>query len=178
MPTVGALLALALFTTAARADFIGQSVHVVDAFPDMTTVAVDLGTQTIAAGGTTFTGGINEENVVVFGTSFTINFPIGTTFVSAPFNGFVVSEVGPSPDTITGASLASTNIPSFDSSRITFDATDVFVNFQGLVVPNPGDLSVNVTFGATATPEPASLTLLGLGVAGLAGYRCRRRASA
>jgi hypothetical protein len=27
----------------------------------------------------------------------------------------------------------------------------------------------------TATPEPASLTLLGLGVAGIAGYAWRRR---
>jgi hypothetical protein len=38
--------------------------------------------------------------------------------------------------------------------------------------------NINVTEQATVTPEPASLTLLGLGVAGMAGYGWRRRRTA
>jgi hypothetical protein len=164
-----------VLTGTGRAGFVGQSVQVVDAAPTVTTILVNLGTQTIVAGGTAFTGGTFGENVTVSDTSFQINFPSNSSFNSAAFNGFVVSEVGTSPDTITGASLGTTNASGFHSSMITFDAKDVFVNFAGVSVPDNGELSVNVTFAAATAPEPASLTLLGLGVAGIAGYAWRRR---
>jgi hypothetical protein len=48
-----------------------------------------------------------------------------------------------------------------------------------IVVASAGDIGLlldNFDFTpVTATPEPASLTLLGLGVAGIAGYAWRRR---
>src|SRR5262245_5429341 len=83
-----------------RADFIGQSVHVFRAAPDMSTNYVDLGTQTIAVGGTLFVD-IFGDQVTVSGTRIDISFGLG--FDADAFNGFVISEVGPSPDTITGA---------------------------------------------------------------------------
>jgi hypothetical protein len=59
------------------------------------------------------------------------------------------------------------NTASFNPT-VTFPTTDG--NFQITA------LFGNSTFTATTTtPEPASLTLLGLGVASLAGYACRRR---
>jgi hypothetical protein len=56
------------------------------------------------------------------------------------------------------------------------DFTGSFVNFF-VSTSDSGRLGAITSFSqdATATPEPASLTLLGLGVAGIAGYAWRRR---
>jgi hypothetical protein len=52
-------------------------------------------------------------------------------------------------------------------------ATSTVINDDGMVTATPDTLVVIAP--TTATPEPASLTLLGLGVAGVAGYAWRRR---
>ena len=159
-----------------RAGFLGQSVDVSLQAP-IGSVVTDLGTQTIAAGGTLFSDSAGDQ-ITVGDTSIQISYPLA--FLPHPFAGFAISEVGASPDTIAGVSLGTTNITGFDSSRLTFDGTDVFVNLQGIdTAGGTNTLTVDVSFApTTATPEPASLTLLGLGVAGMAGYGWRRRASA
>jgi hypothetical protein len=113
------------------------------------------------------------DQITVNDTSIQISFTDGFQPATV-FNGFVISEVGLNPNTITAVSLATTNTPGFDSSRISFKGTDVDVNLQD-TADGSNNLSLDVTFGATAAPEPASLTLLGLGVAGLAAYGWRRR---
>src|SRR5262249_55271283 len=125
-----------------RADFIGQSVHVYTALNDTSIVGIDLWTQTIVAGGNIFVAHCHFT-AGVFATS--INIPTQLDFSPDTFSGFVISEVGPSPSMITGVSLDSTNISGFDSSRLTFDATDVFVNFQGINAKADSFVTVDVT---------------------------------
>jgi hypothetical protein len=47
-----------------------------------------------------------------------------------------------------------------------------------IVVQNNAQGVASLTFGSEVTPEPASLTLLGLGIVGLGGYAWRRRKTA
>jgi hypothetical protein len=50
--------------------------------------------------------------------------------------------------------------------------------FPGLTIPSPdqyGVTDIGYQFAATAIPEPASLTMLGLGAVGMMAYGWRRR---
>lgn len=75
-----------------------------------------------------------------------------------------------------GASDPFTELISFTGNSITLDwfvndipAVDIFNFFDG------GSASYQITFGAAAVPEPASLTLVGFGVMGMAYGAIRRR---
>jgi hypothetical protein len=53
-----------------------------------------------------------------------------------------------------------------------------FINLSGSPTSASDQFSINTEFAVTAVPEPASLTLLSFGAAGLAGYGWRRRRAA
>ncbi len=88
---------------------------------------------------------------------------------------------------ITGGGLAFTTTAS-DPSQVNIFSNGpaspyTFAdNFGVPVNPTPNDFGTafiaNGEFTLTAVPEPATLTLLGFGIAGLAGYGLRRRKQA
>ena len=73
---------------------------------------------------------------------------------------------------------ASENLSAFSSATSDFGKT---ASLQSVTLPDGTPVTgvtfdSGLTFGPTiATPEPASLTLLGIGIAGFAGYGWRRR---
>ena len=93
------------------------------------------------------------------------------TWNAAEFNGVILTST--SPLGLAGASVASTTMAGFDNSRVQVTDNQILLNWQGLSYVN--GTSINVVFSATTVPEPASLALLSLGLAGLAVVRRRSR---
>jgi hypothetical protein len=163
--------AFAMAAVPARAGFIGDNVTVNYEWPNLGTVLYTGGTQTIAAGGTTFDLSSGGVTVDVTDSSIVVTFPGGWGFSTAAktFDGIVVTD--PSAD-ITGVSLDTTNITGYVASDITFDTNDVYINFP--YPPFSGlDAGASVTADVVFAPEPASLFLIGAGLLGIAAWRRR-----
>ena len=94
-------------------------------------------------------------------------------FGDSPFNGFILSDASESVPDIVAVAIAATTLIGFDHSRIWFDSDIIRVNFAGLHMP---DLSMSTLLEVTfaSVPEPGSLALLGLGLAGLSLSRRRK----
>lgn len=104
-------------------------------------------------------------------TNVLLTFLLGTQYGGFTFNGFhLTDQVGVIPD-FTSVTLASTTLPGFDSSRITFDANNIFVNMAGLTSSTGQIISLDVTAAGGTVPEPSSLFLA---VAGIGLFALRR----
>jgi hypothetical protein len=70
---------------------------------------------------------------------------------------------------------AATNLAGFDASRVSFDANNIYVNWQGLVFNTNTVVSLDVNGSVAPVPEPATLVLVGAGGLGLLAKARRRR---
>jgi hypothetical protein len=154
----------ALMPFAAHANFIGQTVTTQFLYG-----ATVYGSQTqlVPEGGYEFAPGsypqFNENAYVNVGAdTITVGQVADTVYSSGHFNGLQLIDFG---ETIISATLLSVDgILGFDASRLTFDANDVFIDFNGLLPAGAHSVVVAVRFSDSVAnvPEPGTVALLGL----------------
>jgi hypothetical protein len=128
-------------------------------------------------------GGIDLSTIDVGDTTITI------TNLASPPVPFCSVSTTPCPDVftgfgfvffgnvdITGVTVDSASAADFlpIAGGLTFGATDIFVNVAGDNPATNDQLILDVTTGTTPIPEPASVALLAIGLAGAWSLRSRR----
>jgi uncharacterized protein YjbI with pentapeptide repeats len=167
---VSLLLLFALSAVPAFADLDGANVTVNYLYPEIDQIYQELGTGVVTPGGFTVNS-FGQHDFTTFPTDLVLTNVFGSdvNFTGADFNGYglVVNSGGTA---ITGVTLGFNNISGFDLSRVTFDATHVWVNLEGLTTTPGRDLELDLEF----VPEPGSIMLLGSGLVAAFGVARRK----
>lgn len=164
-----ALATFATATPAAAALLLGKTVQISYEFPAVGSVYE--GPNAVLVNGTNSTTFFGLVKATPGDTSLSITFPDGAaTFTSTGFNGVHLFDGNNSIAAFTAATVGSLNNFAFDASRISFDADNIYLNFQGLSFDNSSNLTVNIA----SVPEPTSWALM-IGGFGMVGAAMRRR---
>jgi hypothetical protein len=94
-------------------------------------------------------------------------------YTPGSFNGFRITDVFDTIDSFTSVSISS-NMAGLGADRMTFDANNIWLNWQGLSYQSDTFVSLEITSSSGEVPEPSTLALAGIGL--LAFSRLRRKA--
>ena len=168
----------------AQAGFIGRELSAEYFYPNLSTsygpaleappvFAVGSGVETIVnvEGVTTISVDLTDTSIL-FDFSTVLNSP---TWLSTSFNGLVFNLTSGAPLDFSSVSIdPSSNYAGFDASRVSFSDSQVTVNWQGLSYNSDTILLIHFEPVAAQVPEPATMSLLGLGLLGVVAMRSRR----
>ena len=175
-------VAFAISSVSAHAGLIGQTLSAQYYYPDTSSpyglapfappsFVVGSGVETIGdvEGVTSLIVDFSDSALIL-----TLNTVLpAPTWSPSSFNGPIFTS-STALNLLSATNTGATTLVGFDNSRISFNATQLFLNWQGLSYRN-GDI-VNIAFETiTDVPEPMSLALLGLGVVIMGVYNRRGR---
>lgn len=173
----------------ADAGFLGKTLSYEYLFPNTSTVFTS--STFVVTGGVertslnqTGNGGSDFATFDVSDNSITVDFYNPTSgfnsWSNADFNGFHVADTTNNVIPITGVTVnPATNMVGFTASNVSFDANNIFVNWQSLRFNSDTLVRLDVTFAggsSIGTPLPPTLLAGFLGMAMLAGVRRFRKA--
>ena len=179
-------LLTAVTATSAHAGFVGRTLNatyfdsglvtpypLATATPPTFTVGVPAAVETVVD-----VEGVTQITVDFTDTSLRFDFTTtlsGPAWRTEPFNGLVFDRLAGSALSLTSAIIdPSSTFAGFDASRVGWDDNQLRINWSGLSYVNGTSLLINFTSAPTSVPEPGSLALLGLALAGLA-YSTRQK---
>ena len=163
-------IAVLLTCFAAKAEatplLLGQTLEIGYQFPSIGTT---FDSRTVVVGaGTEWSGVLGYVDVNVSDTNILFTFLGSNIFTPSSFGGFRFRDSLGLIPTFTSATLnASSNMTGLTQSRVTFDADQIWVNWQGLSFTPATIVSIDITGAAelSEAPEPATFALLGTGLA-------------
>jgi len=132
--------------------FVGDGVETVVNVEGVTSIAVDV-----------------SDTSILFDFSTTLLNP---RWGNVPFNGLIFNVVNDVPLNFSSFNISS-NFEDFDPSRVSFSNSQVTVNWAGLAYDSNTMLLINFETDAADVPEPATMTLLGLGFVSAIAMRRR-----
>lgn len=164
---------LSVFASSANAGiFDAQSLQFQYYFPDLSSPYSSSSNGTFAVGAGVEIANIADDraNLDLQSNGFTANFTDTSIWNGSAFNGFRITDINGTIDPFTSFTLG-TNTALNGSPVLTFDANNLYVNWQGLGFV-PGEVQFNVNVAAVPEPETYAMMLAGLG---LMGFVARRR---
>ncbi len=156
--------------------FTGKTVGYQYLFPTVSSIYESSSSSFVVGAGVERTGLWSSTDyaiVEISASGILVDFYGGSGWTAASFNGFRIYDINSTVTDFTVVTIdPTTNMAGFGVSNVTFDANNIWVNWQGLNFTPDTIVSLSVN----TIPEPSTTLLITIGMTGMGLLRRRVRA--